>query len=146
MKKDVIFVIVILLSFAALTVYCAEMAEKPATPPTAASRARHPNMIFLMGSISKIDTSDPANTKIEIVNDADQKTHLLELGPRPNIAKLIDVTELKTGERTRIVARKVNGKEMAVSVVTGKLRQSPMQKPGLKLPAVPTPQKEKTKK
>lgn len=147
MKKLSVIAIVLLFSFASLTAYCAEPAKKAITKPVI-NRPRPSgagNMVFIMGSISKIDTSDPSNTKLTVVNDADQKTHVLELGPRPNIAKLIDISELKEGEKTRIVARNVNDKEVAVSVVTGKIRIPAAPKAGL-TPAAPAAQKEQTRK
>lgn len=147
MKKLLVLAIVLLFSFVSLTAYCAEPAKKAAAKPVI-NRPRPSgagNMVFIMGSISKIDTSDPSNTKLTVINDADQKAHVLELGPRPNIAKLIDVSELKEGEKTRIVARSVNDKEVAVSVVTGKIRIPAAPKAGL-TPAVPAAQKEQTRK
>lgn len=147
MKKLSILAIVLLFSFVSLSAYCAEPVKKaPMNPPINRPMASGAgNMVFIMGSISKIDTSDPNNAKLTVVNDADKKAHVLELGPRPNIAKLIDISELKEGEKTRIVARAVNDKEIAVSVVTGKIRLPAAPKAGL-TPAKPAAQKEQTKK
>jgi len=141
MKKLSILAIVLLFSFVSLTAYCAEPPRRTTTQQSPIDRGVRRadgtgNMVFILGSISKIDTSDPNNAKITVVNDSDKKTHVLELGPRPNIAKLIDISEVKEGEKTRIVARKVNDKEVAVSVVTGKIR----------LPAAPAVKKGQTKK
>ena len=148
MKKLSILAIVLLFSFVSLSAYCAEPVKKAPLMNPPINRPRPSgagNMVFILGSISKIDTSDPNNAKLTVVNDSDKKTHVLELGPRPNIAKLIDISELKEGEKTRIVARAVNDKEIAVSVVTGKIRLPAAPKAGLK-PATPAAQKEPSKK
>ncbi len=150
MKKLSVIAIVLLFSFVSLSAYCAEPVKKPILQQPRTDRSKAPgtgagSMVFILGSISKIDTSDPDNAKLTVVNDSDQKTHVLELGPRPNIAKLIDTSELKEGEKARIVARAVNDKEIAVSVVTGKIRLPAGPKTGL-TPAKPAAQKEETKK
>ncbi|MCX5665732.1 MAG: hypothetical protein NT036_01590 [Candidatus Omnitrophica bacterium] len=94
------------------------------------------NIAFVSGTISKIDTTAPEGVKLEVSNDVDGKNHVVEIGPGTNVLKVIEVGELKVGDKARIVARKTGDKETAISVVTGKLKE---------LPAPITP-KDQTKK
>jgi hypothetical protein len=83
------------------------------------------NIAFISGSISKIDTAIPGSIKVEVLNDADGKSHLVEIGTSTNILKVVEAGELKSGDKARIVARKMGDKEMALSIVTGKLKEIP---------------------
>ena len=109
----------------ATAAYCADGGK---TSPVA-TQARRPmppqldkNFVFILGSISKIDTSDPNNIKLEILNEADNTNHMIAVGPTTNILKVIDASDLKVNEKVRIMARKTENKEVAMSVVTGKLK------------------------
>ena len=141
----VICTTVVLLSMTAL-VNCAgesKQATKPAAATTTIKRPMLPkidrNFAFIAGAISKIDMTVPNNVKIEIINEADGKSHIVEVGPAANILKVIDVAELKTGERVRIMAKKTDNKETAMSIVTGKFKEMPRTKPAAPKPAAPKP-------
>lgn len=132
MKKLFVVVFAVMVSCLFLnSAYGAEV-KKPAAPQTPpAMPARRPmpqNILFVAGSISKIDTSVPGSTKVEITNDFDNKAHVIELPPTTNILKSIDITELKVGDKARIMARKADDKEIALNVVTGNLKELPRPK------------------
>lgn len=95
------------------------------------------NVIFISGSISKIDTTVPENVKVEVLNDVDGKSHIVEVGVGTNILKVVEAGDLKAGDKARIVARRAGDKEIALSVVTGKLKEIPMPRPPT--PPVPAP-------
>jgi hypothetical protein len=103
---------------------------------------------FLMGTISKIDTSMPGSVKIEMINDVDGKGRIFELGPASNIIKVIDVADLKPGDKARVMLRKVEDKDIAISVITGKMIEMPRPAPAAQkpssagAPAMPAPAKE----
>ena len=102
------------------------------------------NVAFIAGSISKIDSTSPENIKVEIVNDMDGKSHVVQLGASTNILKVVDIVDLKAGDKARIVARKDGDKEIALSVVTGKLKEMP--RPPAPMAPAPIANKEQTKK
>lgn len=160
MKKVffVIFIALMVLSVAGLA-YAADAASKTAKPAAApakmpAKRTMQPqmdrNFMFILGSITKIDTTDPNNVKVEVINEADNTNHVVEVGPASNILKVIEVTDLQAGEKVRIMARKVDNKELAMSVVTGKLkempRMRPAQTPAQAMTPVPAAKQPETKK
>ncbi len=97
----------------------ASAATGAATPPTA---ARRPNFVIVFGAITKIDTSDQAKTKLEVKSDMDGASHIVEITPWTNVTKVTDVGELKAGDTVRIMARKVDNSEVAMTVVFGKIR------------------------
>ena len=132
--KKVFFVICIALLClgVAAFAYAADATSKAAKPAAAKAQAKRPmspmmdrNFVFILGSITKIDATDPNNVKIEVINEPDNKAHVIEVGPATNILKVIEVADLKAGEKVRIMARKVDNKELAMSVVTGKLKEMP---------------------
>lgn len=94
-------------------------------PPKPMPRA---NFSMLYGQVTKVDTSDPANVKLEVKNEADGAMHTVELTPSTNVTKATDVSELKTGDNVRVMARKVDNKEVAMGVMFGKIRK-PAQRP-----------------
>ena len=102
------------------------------------------NIAFISGSISKIDATVPESVKLEVVNDVDGKSHVVEIGTSTNILKVVEVGELKAGDKARVVARRAGDKEIALSVVTGKLKEMPRPP----APVVPAPMvtKDQTKK
>jgi hypothetical protein len=97
------------------------------------------NFNMLYGTITKIDTSDPANVKLEVKNEADNTTHTVELTPATNVTKVTDISELKTGENVRVMARKVDDKEVAMGVMFGKIRK-PAPRPVRPAATTPPPQ------
>ena len=69
------------------------------------------------------DMTDPANVKLEVKNEADNTTHIVELTPTTNVMKATDVSELKAGDNVRVMARKVDNKEVAMNVMFGKIKK-----------------------
>ncbi|MFA5256097.1 MAG: hypothetical protein WC419_05330 [Candidatus Omnitrophota bacterium] len=90
---------------------------------SAMQRSRPGNIAFISGSISKIDTAVPGSVKLEVINEVDGKSHIVEIGTNTNILKAVDIEDLKAGDKARVVARKADDKEIALSVVTGKLKE-----------------------
>jgi hypothetical protein len=138
MRKYMVIAVVSLMSLAFISSsFAADTgAVKKNSPPepgiARAMPAKMPrsNFSMLYGKISKIDTSDPANAKIEVINEADNATHIIDVPPSTNITKATDISELKTGENVRIMARKVDSKEVAMGVMFGKIRK-PMPRPAI---------------
>ena len=136
MRKSAAVVFALLLSVFLTTVASAQekkeaaAATAPATTTSVASSqsatapaaVRRPNFAIVFGAITKIDTSDPAKTKLEVKSDVDNTTHTIELTPWTNVTKVTDVSELKTGDTVRIMARKVDANEVAMTIVFGKIR------------------------
>jgi len=104
------------------------------------------NISFISGSISNIDATVPESVKVEVINDADGKSHIVELGVGANILKVIEVGELKAGDKARVVTRRVGDKEIALSVVTGKLKEVRMPKPPAPIMPAPMVNEDQTKK
>ncbi len=78
---------------------------------------------MLLGSISKIDTADPSNIKIEVNSEPDNRLHTVEITPATSVTKVTDISELKAGDTVRIMARRADNKEVAVGVMFGKLKK-----------------------
>jgi hypothetical protein len=135
MKKAVIVAVVVVLCVACAGISIAaekegaKQAPVSEAPMAAAGKAMpakampRANFSMLYGTITKIDTSDPANVKLEVKNEADNTAHTVELTPATNVTKVTDVSELKAGENVRVMARKVDGKEVAMGVMFGKIRK-----------------------
>ena len=104
------------------------------------------NIAFISGSISKIDATVPESVKVEVLNDADGKSHIVEIGTGTNILKVVEVGELKAGDKARVVARKTDDKEIALSIVTGKLKEMRMPRPSAPVVPAPIVKKDQTKK
>jgi Cu/Ag efflux protein CusF len=96
-----------------------------------------PNFTVIFGSVTKVDMTDPAKPVIEIKNTADDTLHVVEITPWTNVTKVTDISELKTGDTVRVMTRKVNDKETAMTVVFGKIRNLPTARPVV--PTVPPP-------
>lgn len=99
-----------------------------ALPPGVAApgQMKRPNFSILSGSVTKVNTSDPKKQTIEVKSDADNTVHVVEVTPFTNVAKMTDVSEIKTGESVRVMARKMDDKEVAMSVMFGKIKALPM--------------------
>lgn len=141
MKKLVVLFCIVALSVVFVSSSFAAAQKKDAAPTTQQTPDKKPmppinrNIDFISGTISKIDAAVPGSVKVEIINDADNKAHVVEIGAATNILKVIDAADLKAGDKARIVAKQSDGKELALSVVTGNLKETRM--PGS--PAIPKP-------
>ena len=93
------------------------------------SPAARPNFSVIFGNITKIDNTDPAKPKLEVKSDIDGATHIIEITPWTNVTKATDASELKAGDTVRIMARKVEASEVAMTVVFGKIRNIYAPKP-----------------
>ena len=85
-----------------------------------------PNFSMIAGTITSIDNSDPSNVKISVKNDADGSSHIVTVTPWTNITKVTDVSDLKTGEPIRMMARKVDDKDIAMGIMFGKVKTAPV--------------------
>ena len=115
-------------------------AAAPAMAPVKAMPPKLPraNFSMLYGKVTKIDTTDPANVKLEVRNEADNTTHTVDVVPATNVTKVTGISELKTGENVRIMARKVDSKEVAMGVMFGNIRR-PIPRPVTPAGATPPP-------
>jgi len=133
MKRAVILSLSVAFCFATIGIsFAAEKeAAKPAAVPSVAGPARatagrmmpRSNLSILYGAIIKIDKADPANVKLEVKNEADNTTHIVELTPDTKVTKATDVSELKAGDNVRVMARKTDNKEVAMGVMFGKIKK-----------------------
>ncbi len=97
-----------------------------------AKKPMRSNFVMMLGSISKIDTSNPSAIKVEVKDDRDGQMHIVEVTPSTNITKVTNVSELKTGDAVRVMARKVDDKEVAMGIMFGNFKTTP---PPAKVPA-----------
>ncbi len=136
-KKVLLAVLVAVSIFTVFSLSFAAEAKKPAVAAQPAATKQLPKPAFAMvsGTVLKIDASDPANMKLEVKNDADNTTHVISVSPMTQITKATDITELKTGDAVRVMARKADDKEIAMGIVFGKLAARPMPKPVTPKPA-----------
>lgn len=93
----------------------------PARIPAAAKMLKA-NFSSVFGTVTKIDTSNPAKPVIEVKNSRDGKVHTIQLTPATNITKVTDISELKQGENVRVMARTLDGAETALNVSFGKIK------------------------
>ena len=104
----------------------------PGQRPVAPRTATKSNFSMVLGTVSKIDASDPANVKLEIKDERDSQARVIEVNPATNITKTTDISELKAGDTVRIIARKIDNKEVALGVMFGKLSKMPPPKAPVK--------------
>ena len=143
-------IIVIFMAGIALSSFAAE-AKKPASNTGLAAtpqkqgqatvqatmpRQFRPNFSIATGTITKIDNSDPANTKLEIKSSADNTIRTFAVTSWTNVTKVTDLAELKPGETVRIISRKVDDKDVAMGVVFGKLQTTMPPGPMAPVPAI----------
>ena len=144
MKK--IFTVLTILVFCLTFINCSfaanaeKQAVKPAiarpaaTGPEAASAGTkampRPNFNMVFGTVSKIDTSDASNIKLEVKSAADDKMQTVSVVPWTNVTKVTDISEIKTGDNVRVMSRKVDDKDVAMAVMFGKIQNRPMPGPG----------------
>ncbi len=117
----------------------AAVAEKTPMPQSLPTRPVKPMATVLFGSVTKIDNANPADVKLEVKNIADDSIHIVEVPSQANIVKITDLAELKTGDTVRVMARNVEGKEVAMNIIFGKLKMLPRPKPALTQAAPVTP-------
>lgn len=79
----------------------------------------------ILGSISKIDASDPSKIKVEVTGERDNQLHIIEIAPSTSITKVTDISELKAGDAVRVMARKSDDKEVAMGIMFGNLKRLP---------------------
>jgi len=97
--------------------------KKPvAEPPAPAQTPVKSAFGMIVGTITKIDTADPTNVRLEVKSDRDNTIHVISIMPWTNITKISDVSDLKTGEAVRIMARNMDNKETAMGVMFGKIK------------------------
>lgn len=125
-------------------------AKKSLAATTAPVKPRLPRANFGMisGSLVKIDNSDPAKAKIEVKDAADGKVKTIEVTQFTNIVRGIDLSELKSGEEVKIMARKSDDKDIAMNIMCGKMNRPAMAaRPAIKAPlkGQPAPLAEKKK-
>ena len=138
MIKKVLVLAVLAVFCAASFAMAADTAKKTAPVAAAApgmtagntARPMPPKSEFSMisGKVEKVDSSDPANVKITVKNDKDGASHVLTVMPWTNITKSSEISELKTGEAVRVMARKTQDKEMAMGIMFGKMPTPPPQR------------------
>ena len=100
---------------------------------TTRQMAPRPEFSMIAGKVESIDTSDPANVKLTVKNDKDGTSRVLTVMPWTNITKSAEISELKTGEAVRVMARKTQDKEVAMGIMFGKMPAPPQRQ-------VPPPQ------
>jgi Cu/Ag efflux protein CusF len=127
MRKALIVIVAVV--FCALSAGVALAADKPAATAAPAAKAMPPkplpraNFSMLYGTVTKVDSADPNSVKVEVKNEADGATHVVEVIPATNVTKVTEISELKVGENVRIMARKADNKEVAMGVMFGKIRK-----------------------
>lgn len=104
-------------------------AGKVPAGPDGTKPVPRPNFNMVFGTVSKIDTSDAANVKLEIKSAADDKMQTVSVVPWTNITKVTDMSELKTGDNVRVMSRKVDDKDVAMAVMFGKIQNRPTARP-----------------
>ncbi|MFA6078328.1 MAG: hypothetical protein WC779_01080 [Candidatus Omnitrophota bacterium] len=110
----------------------------PPATPNAPARPTKPMATVLFGSVSKIDNKNPSDVKLEVKSIADDSIHVIDVPAQANIVKVTDLSELKTGDTVRIMARNIEGKEVAMNIIFGKLKMIPRPKPASMTQAAPT--------
>lgn len=111
----------------------ANVKNPPANPQMpgmpAGQRPMKSNFGIVMGTITKINNADPANTTLEVKNSVDNKEHTLSVTPWTNVTKVTDLSELKVGDSVRVMSRTNDNKETAMAVMFGKIQNRPMPRP-----------------
>ena len=95
---------------------------------TARQMPPRPEFAMISGKIEKIDSSDPKNVMITVKNDRDGSTHSLSVMPWTNITRSAELSELKSGDKVRVMSRKTADKEVAMGIMFGKIKniQAPL--------------------
>ncbi len=122
MRKIIsVFILTAVLFYLGAEGFAAE--ERPARPAAAATPLK-PAFAMVFGEVTKIDKSDPARPAIEVKGDVDGKVRRIELTPATSVTKLTDISELKEGDTVRVMARRVDNKEVAISVMFSKFKKA----------------------
>jgi len=112
-----------------------QMPEKAARP----MQAMRSDFGIIAGTLVNVDSSDPLNMKLTVKNEKDGTTHTLNLMPWTNITRSAEISELKPGEKVRIMSRKTEDKEVAMGIMFGNIKMPPTPKPPM-APAAAKPQ------
>jgi hypothetical protein len=147
-NRPFIFALVTALTvlFCCSPVFCAEKKDatvKQVNPPAAPGAAKTPalpakgSFSMIGGKLLRIDSSDPANIKLEVKSETDNSTHTVLVTPSTNVTKVTDIAELKAGDTVRVMARRADGKEIAMGVLFGKIKALPAPRPGTVMPPPP---------
>jgi len=128
-----IFVVALVIAAIALVYPAASFAEETKAASTqvkevAASKMPmppRPNFGMIAGAILSIDNTDPANIKLTVKNDADGSVRAVTVTPWTNITKVIDASELKIGEQVRMMTRRADDKDVAMGIMSGKVKNMP---------------------
>lgn len=124
-------VLAVFLTFS-LIAFSAEEAS-PAAKNTAVKKLGNDPMIaaanakfdMISGTVTAINTADPANVTIDVKKDSDGTVHTIQVSPWTNITKITDVTELKAGETVKVMSRKIDEKDTAMGIIFGKIKKTP---------------------
>lgn len=95
----------------------------PAEKAAPAKPIAKPSFNMLSGTISKIDRTDPAMVKIEIIDERDSLPHTIEAAPMTSVTKVTDLSELKDGDAIRVMARNTDGKDVAMGIMFGNIKR-----------------------
>jgi len=139
-KKALVLVVAVIFCAAGFAM-AADEAKKVAPAKTAVSAASgmtagnaarpmapKPEFSMISGKIEKINSSDPKNVSITVKNDKDGTSRTLTVMPWTNITKSAEISDLKTGEAVRVMARKAENKEIAMGIMFGKMPTPPPQR------------------
>lgn len=105
-----------------------ESSSTPEQKLTGLKRAGRPGYAMLSGSVSKIDATDPSKIMIEVKGEPGGELHTIEIAPTTSVTKVTDISELKEGDSIRVMAKKIDDKEVAVGVMFGNLKKPSAQK------------------
>lgn len=90
-----------------------------------AVKTKKANIAIMSGTILKIDTLNPQETRLEVKNDKDGTTYTMTAIPSTKVRKVADISEIKTGDMVRIISKKVDDKNIALGLVFGKIKIQP---------------------
>ena len=88
-------------------------------------RPARPNFAMLVGTVTKIDKSDPAQPVVEVKDERDGQIHEVEIVSTTNVTKVTTISELKAGDAVRVMAKKVDDKEVAMGIMFGNFKTLP---------------------
>ena len=102
-----------------------QMPEKAARP----TQAMRSDFGIIAGTLASIDNSDPLNVRLTVKNEKDGSTHTLTVMPWTNITRSAEISELKAGEKIRVMSRKTDNKEVAMGIMFGNIKMPQPPKP-----------------
>jgi hypothetical protein len=92
-----------------------------------------------------VDSSDPLNIRLTVKNEKDDSTHTLTVMPWTNITRSAEISELKAGEKIRVMSRKTDDKEVAMGIMFGNIKMPQPPRPPM-APATAKPKIAETAK